>query len=294
MIMFRHDRFGYVLVASSLALVAICAAWYAFGGAGARGGIPQGDRDLSDGGGRPYAAVTVPQPAVVNAYWPAPVRQSWSEDAIFGVFTPPIIYYNSYTGAFSLEPPAGFEEEKGAGAMELIGLERRRYRLQFEGYVGGEGEYTVLLENLETGEGLRGRPNDSFPEEGFTIRSFRVDRRTVQSPEQKRTPYVLEVVVLEIFDEREKALFVLGKEPAFYPGAEALLRWHGERPRTLQMPQGGSVELDGILYTLRSIDLANQMVTIEKRRGDDNDREIETLALSFGGPGGLGVRQSAQ
>ena len=290
----RYDRFGSVLVAASLALVVICTAWYKFGAAGARREILHAYGELSGGDGRPYAAITVPQLAVVNVYWPVPERQSWGEDAIFGVFTPPIIYYNSYTGAFTLEPPPGLEEEKRTGAVELVGLERKRYRLQFEGYVGGAGDYTVLLENLETGEGLRGRADDSFPEEGFTIRSFRVDRRTVQSPEQRRTPYVEEEVVLEIFDDREDALFILGKDPAFYPGAEVLLKWHGDQPRTLQMPQGGSVELDGIVYTLRAIDLANQVVTIEKRRGDNNDREIETLALGFGGAGSPDVRQSAQ
>ena len=273
-----RDGLSKGLAGGSVTLLLVTSIWYVLGASGRKGQVAEVFGSvLVD---RPYRTIRPVETARAGRQWREPARQSWDEKAIFEVFTPPIVYYSRETNTFTLEPPLHSEETENEFGVELVGFARRPYRLQFEGYVGEEGDYMVLLKEREMERGLRGRVNDHFSEEEFTILSFVINRNLIHPEEAGRTPYVVEDIELGVFDIREGRIYTLGKEPTYYPGVEAILRSTRAGSRNFQLREGAVMEVGDIILALRKIDLVNQNVTLEKRGAQSDETDTRTLLLN--------------
>lgn len=216
-------------------------------------------------GDRSWTPVTTAavDPQVLD--WPPPAAQSRGERWIFEAFTPPIIYFNPTTQAFTVEPPlppsaAPVEPPFG---ISVVAVERELYRLQLEGYLVGPVGNVYLLNNVETGEGVRLREGQSAPEAAVTLVSGRIERRVVPSDDASQTPTSIEVVTVALRDERlGEGLELTNLSPRYNPRIQARLQL--EDGTAVTAGEGESVAGPAGQFIIRRIDLENQRVTVEK------------------------------
>jgi len=96
------------------------------------------------------------------------------------VFTPPEIYYDGRSREFSVTPPTTSE---AAARDDSRPAPAAPFRLQLVGFVGGEGSYRGMFENLATTEHFLARSGRALPELEVTIRDFQVQRVRRESPD---------------------------------------------------------------------------------------------------------------
>ncbi len=214
--------------------------------------------------GQEYSDALPESKSVIPIAWTAPRRQSWDERAVFEIFTPPIIYFDQGTESFTLEPPSPLEESESSFGIELSRILRRPYRIQYEGFVGEEENYTILLRDESTGLGLRGRVSDHFEDEGISVVSFEVRPRLHLTEDRERTPTLVEEVKVTIYDERLKEEVELGRERVLGKEPEAVFTETGIKGREISVKEGETFQLNENTYTLRKIDLVKSSATVEK------------------------------
>src|SRR5438876_1315451 len=90
--------------------------------------------------------------------WSPPPAQRGGTRWVYDVFTPPEIFYDARLRAFSVTPPttAIARDEQGGSPgvaaapmnIQLVGVKRALFRLQLIGFVGTDGGYLGLFENM--------------------------------------------------------------------------------------------------------------------------------------------------
>lgn len=190
-------------------------------------------------------------PASVQA-WPGPVSQSEGPDWIFELFTPPTVYFNSETRAFTVTPPLSREETMGHG-LELLEVARVLYRFQYAGHAGSPGRYRIEVRDLESGSYFRGSVGDSFPESAVTIEAFSAERTRVQPADQRATAYMRMDLRLVVFDWRLERSVELSNEPRFRDEPVVVVRAHDASRHRLS--PGDPLHLDGVRYELIAADV---------------------------------------
>jgi hypothetical protein len=172
----KTKRVDSVLLGSAVALLIGLGLWALLGGTGdatppslpARG--PNGV----------YQPAPLTNPETATDVWAAPPSSGESNEWLFDVFTPPVIYYDVANHVFSVTPPdATPGEGKSAVAafgLELVEVKRTPYRIQLVGYVGSEGDYLATFEDVEAGTSFLARPGKTVEESGMVLRSFNVEK----------------------------------------------------------------------------------------------------------------------
>ena len=126
-----------------------------------------------------------------------PPSQSWAkagaqpagDNWIYNVFTPPKIYYNTYSKQFTVIPPELYVAPVEVGplappppprpAIELVSVTQPLFRLQLVGYIGNEGNYRGTFNNETTGKTFFGTSGRKIPELNLEIVTFEAKRRKV-------------------------------------------------------------------------------------------------------------------
>ncbi|MES2693928.1 MAG: hypothetical protein V4773_10680 [Verrucomicrobiota bacterium] len=137
----------------------------------------------------PYEAVGADAPAVKMETWAAPVAQSRGREWIYDTFTPPEIFYSARTRQFTVRPPASLMDDESLEVfgLELVSVRPEPFRLQLIGFVGEEGNWRGMFQNMVTGEMVLGGSGHKVPKLNLTIKEFTVRQQAIGSPESMTT-----------------------------------------------------------------------------------------------------------
>lgn len=231
----------------------------------------------------PYLPVDPAGLSEPSGVWNAPPSQSWDPKAIFEVFTPPLIYYQKEANTFSLTPPLLSEGIGGDFGIELVGIERKLYRIQLGGFTQGpalvDSGPIVLLYNLETRELLRAHRGQRFAQDQFTLLDFRT--RKYFEKQQDGTRLLFNNATCLILDERlneEVTLSTAGKR--LTRRAEAIFKATGNSSLVLKTIEGEIFEIDGQKFIVHEINPESRTVEVEKISGVQNKPEIQILTMA--------------
>lgn len=152
--------------------------------------------------GAPYQPAAPEAPPVRTEAWGAPAPQSRAREWVYDTFTPPEIFYNTRTKQFSVRPPSSLVEEDAAEAfgIELVAVRPEPFRLQLTGYVGGEGDWRGVFQNVLSGEVFIAGGGRRVPNLALTIRSLEVRPQPVAVAESMTTRQRVATAVVR--DER--------------------------------------------------------------------------------------------
>lgn len=212
-----------------------------------------------------YAPVGRDAPAVRSEAWDSPPPQTRGRDWVYDVFTPPEIFYDARTKQFSIAPPApepvAEAPTEAPFGLALAEVRRVPFRLQLVGYVGGEGNYRGLFENVVTGETFLATGGRSLPALALRIESLAVTRQPVATEES--SPVNRPVATAVVRDERTGRQITLTNLERYYPDAPlALVRLGDEPPREVR--EGDEVRADDAVFHIDRIQLAPPTLEVTK------------------------------
>ncbi len=165
-------------------------------------GAPKGPPPHVELANAPYNPTAADAPPVKTETWAAPVAQSRGREWIYDAFTPPEIFYNARSKQFTVKPPSSLldEDAQESFGLELISVRPEPFRLQLIGYVGAEGTWKGMFQNVLTGEVFLGATGHRVPKLGLTIRSLDVNQQPVGL--DKNLPMRQRVATAIIRDEK--------------------------------------------------------------------------------------------
>ena len=152
--------------------------------------------------GAPYQAAAPDAPPVKTEAWAPPAPQSRAREWVYDTFTPPEIFYNTRSKQFSVRPPSSLVEEDAVEAfgIELVAVRPEPFRLQLTGYVGGEGDWRGVFQNVLSGEVFIAGGGRRVPNLALTIRSLDVRAQPVSVADSMSTRQRVATAVVR--DER--------------------------------------------------------------------------------------------
>lgn len=215
-----------------------------------------------------------PSPVV----WRQPKPQG-GPDWVFDIFTPPVIYYDQTTGAFTVTPPFPdtnpLDESFG---LQLVDFQPVPFRFQLVSYAGASGNYLLTLENLETGKDLFCSPGEELPDQQLRVLGFREKREVTASALSGTTEAFDLVGELSVEDRRTGRRYSLRHDKTTFTD-HPLAVFLTDNGRELRLNGGGNWVSDGHTYSVTSIDPAAGTATVEKISMDANGKMVKVLQL---------------
>ena len=224
--------------------------------------------------------------------WKEPVSQTSGKDWLFEVFTPPIIYFNQQTGAFVLEPPLSEKQKDDSPDVVLLRIERPPYRIQVEGFVGNDGDYTALLKRTDVQKGFLARPGQRYRDLGIRIDSIQVGRRSYESGRGDATTVESETVEVLLFDEYLRTPIRLTNiEQVRGPEAVAAIQYEARPLEEVIVREGDSIVVGGEEYLLGRIDEARRQIHLLRVNSSGSEGD---LVLTLGRDRPTGIEQASR
>lgn len=220
-------------------------------------------------------------PEVKAVTWEAPAAQHRGAEWVYEVFTPPEIYYDPHTQAFSITPPALTAEteekppEPPPFGLELREVRRPLFRVQLVGFVGGEGSYRGLFENALTTETFLADGGRRLPGLDVTIDRFEVRRTPVALPDSMTTNRLVATAVLR--DERSGETIVLTDRERCHTGTLIAIVAADPSAEPREVREGETIELAGARYKIDKIQLAPPAIDVTKETSETPQTEVRTL-----------------
>lgn len=162
-----------------------------------------------------YEAVAPEAPPVKTENWSAPSAQTRGREWIYDTFTPPEIFYNSRSKQFTVKPPSSLlDEDFDVFGLELVAVRPEPFRLQLIGFVGEEGKWKGMFQNVLTGETIVATSGHKVPKLGLTIKSLDVRAQEIGLPQSMSSRQRVATAVISdeksgrevILSHRERAL----------------------------------------------------------------------------------------
>lgn len=211
------------------------------------------------------ASVVEPEP-VKTEQWSAPGAQSRGREWIYDAFTPPEIYYNVRTKQFTVRPPSSLadEESEEAFGIELIAVRPEPFRLQLIGYVGEEGKWRGMFENLLTGETILAGAGRQLPKLAVTIKSLDVQPQPIALPQSMTTRQRVATAV--VHDERnQQDVTLTHRERKFTGTVTAFIRVAGQKG-TREVRPTDTFTAGKAGFTVERIQLSPPSIEITKQK----------------------------
>jgi hypothetical protein len=166
----------------------------------------------------PYVSAAPEAPPIKTDTWAAPVAQSRGRDWIYDAFTPPEIFYNARSKQFTVKPPSSLldEDAQETFGLELIAVRPEPFRLQLIGYVGGEGNWRGMFQNLVTGQVFLASGGHRVPALALTVRSLDVSPHPIRMGESMTTRQRVATAV--VHDEQAKRDITLTHRERVFTG----------------------------------------------------------------------------
>lgn len=226
----------------------------------------------------PYVASAPDAPPVKTETWAAPVAQSRGREWIYDAFTPPEIFYNARSKQFTVKPPSSLmdEEAQELFGVELVAVRPEPFRLQLIGYVGGEGNWRGMFQNVATGEVLLGSGGQRIPALGLTVKSLEVAAQPIQMGESMATRQRVATAVIR--DEKTgRDVTLTHRERVFTGTVFAFVSQTGENA-TREVRSGDLFKIGDATYRVEKIETTPPTLEIVKESStlSQPDRRILT------------------
>lgn len=227
--------------------------------------------------GQPYRAVVAEPAPVQMEAWAAPTAQSRGREWIYDAFTPPEIYYNARTKQFTVRPPSSLsdEESEEAYGIELIAVRPEPFRLQLIGYVGEEGKWRGMFENLLTGEVILAGEGRQLPKLAVSIKSLEVQPQPIAIPQSMTTRQRVATAV--VHDERiRQDVTLTHRERKFTGTVTAFMAVAGQKG-TREVRPGDEFPIGRATFRVHRIQLNPPAVEISKEKPGSAQPDRRTL-----------------
>ncbi len=211
-----------------------------------------------------YEPISMRSPEMRTAVWAEPVTQSNGNGWLYEVFTPPVIYYNTLAGSFTVTPPHNFAEGGTPFGLELIDVKLEPYRLQLVGYFGGPGDYLAAFVSPDLPGTILAREGHRFENLGLTLKSFDVKKVAVDHIDVWPVCDVAALAVLE--DEKTGADVVLDSRTRKLTDSRlAVLHLLVEDVQTSELHEGDTFSAEGSTYRIERIQLDPPEVVVARQ-----------------------------
>lgn len=211
-----------------------------------------------------YEPVATEAPAVKTETWAAPVAQSRGREWIYDTFTPPEIFYHARSKQFTVRPPSSLMDDEmfEAFGLELVAVRPEPFRLQLIGYVGDEGKWKGMFQNVANGEVFLKTAGEAVAKLGLTIKQFDVRPQPIGLPESMTTNQRVATAVIR--DEKTGREVTLTHRERFFTGTVfAFVAAPGETA-TREVRVGDAFQLGEATYKIEKILTAPPSVEVTK------------------------------
>lgn len=238
--------------------------------------------------GEDYLPVEVPQFVADSDFkWSAPANAPGYPNAIYDIFTPPIIFYNLSKNEFTFEPPQPPVPEEPFG-FELIAVERELFRVQLKGYIEApsrrQEERQIMFslpgnDNTLDGPTIMAQEGDPLGDTGFVVEDF--DERRIPRPDGTLVTESYAVI-------REKGAaepIELTSESRLFVPDSFFIRVRSAAPNPSdfivwrEVGESRSFPSTGRTYTLLDFDANEQTAIIRKTFNDSPEKEPKEVVL---------------
>ncbi|MDR3273981.1 MAG: hypothetical protein LBS87_01420 [Puniceicoccales bacterium] len=181
-------------------------------------------------------------------------KQPDGQPPFFELFTPPNIYRN---GKQVIMEPCTHWQFDFIFPIQLKHILRKKYRLQFEGYVQADtqDDVTVLIHDLEGNQTLHCSVGQVFKSLDFKVLSFQM--RTTEKDDM-----IINMPVAKIRDNRDKMDLELTGDTKYYDNKYIAIVEDLEG-KTYTLPDiGQEVKIGESICTLEAIDAENNVASI--------------------------------
>ena len=221
----------------------------------------------------PYLPEAVSSPTPIEVNWPEASEQStgWRYD----VFTPPKIFIDE-NGQFSeegWEPP----EPPSPFGVYLVQIERKSYRIQFQGYMQEDpsdaSKVRLLMYDEEAQKTVFARPGEEKPDAEFKLLNFDVERLR---DENNNTMKIAKATILDQRSGEEVVL--IDGERRYDSGFTTILRSDEDDSFNIELTDA-PYEFEGPTghYTLLEISLEESLIKVKKHSSDNEEEDIRIL-----------------
>lgn len=214
--------------------------------------------------GAAYQALAAEAPRVSTETWSAPAQQSRGREWVYDTFTPPEIFYNSRSRQFTVRPPSSLVDEDASEAfgVELVAVRPEPFRMQLTGYVGGEGEWRGVFQNVVSGEVFLAGSGRRVPNLALTIRSMDVKPQPVALAESMTTRQRVAYAVVR--DEKTgRDITLTHRERVFTGTVFAFLAQPGQSAAR-EVRSGDTFQIGDATYRVGRIETTPASVEITK------------------------------
>ena len=229
-----------------------------------------------------YEPQPIEMPQIQLVSWPEPPAQSPPRRWVYDAFTPPVIYYNPVTHAFTdIQPETRVQvaaAEEVPFEVELVSVRREPYRIQLVGYTGNASDYLAQLQVLETGEVELGRPGKEFDasQGHFTLRSFEVRQVTTNTTDSM--PVIEEVGFAVILDgQTGREVELTTRERLMLPRLQCVLRSKVYPTNEHILREGMKVTVNGYDYLVVQLSLDPAQAVVSRKNPAEFTGETRTL-----------------
>ncbi|RRJ95513.1 hypothetical protein Ga0100231_017365 [Opitutaceae bacterium TAV4] len=152
--------------------------------------------------GKPYEPEKIDTLDIETKRWPEAQPLARGKEWLFDVFTPPVIFYDAGTKAFTVTPPRGKEEIKvDPFGLDLLAVERDDFRLQLTGYSGSGDTAKGFFQNVLTQGTIIGTAGKKVPELDLEIIKFTVGKQRIAAGEGG-TPMIVTAAIATVRDTK--------------------------------------------------------------------------------------------
>ena len=222
--------------------------------------------------------------------WEPPSGQRTSQEWIYEVFTPPTIFYDAGTNAFTVQPPSTtmLQHEKPEepavrdelSSIQLIAVGHPLFRIQLIGFCKTEQDSLGLFENTETSETFVGRSGEHFDSLHLVIEALRIDPQPVRLEESMTTLQLRATACIR--DERTGATVELTTQGRCHAGKiRAIVALMGPEENRHEIGEGDLLDVAGSSYEVREIRLTPPSVELRRRPSEHAPAGPAMVSLSL-------------
>ena len=212
----------------------------------------------------PYMSAAPEAPPVKTETWAAPVAQSRGRDWIYDAFTPPEIFYNTRSKQFTVKPPSSLMDEEAMETfgLELVAVRPEPFRLQLIGYVGGEGNWRGMFQNVISGQVFLASGGHSVPALALTVRSLDVSPHPIRMGESMTIRQRVATAIVR--DEKTgRDITLTHRERVFTGTLFAFVAAPGETA-TREVRTGDMFKLGEATYRIEKIEITPPLLELVK------------------------------
>jgi hypothetical protein len=254
-------------------------------------GAPKGPVPQVELSTEPYASIAPEAPPVKTETWTAPVAQSRGREWIYDTFTPPEIFYNARSKQFTVKPPSSLldEDAQESYGLELVAVRPEPFRLQLIGYVGGEGNWRGMFQNLASGQVFLAAGGHRVPHLSLTVRSLDVSTQPIRMGESMTTRQRVATAVVR--DEKNGRDVTLTHRERVFTGTVFAFVAAPGATATREVRSGDMFKIGEATYRIEKIETTPPSVEVVKESStlSQPDRRVltprESDAEAPAGPG---------